>query len=58
LESRINSLIAGRDRGASVNQSEEGFDAGNLLLAIFSDLRKQSKASEVESELLAAIVMS
>ena len=46
LESRLNSLIAGRDGGASVNQSEEGFDSGNLLPKIFNDLRKQSKASE------------
>jgi predicted esterase len=46
LESRLNSLIAGRDGGASVNQSEEGFDSGNLLPKMLNDLRKQSKASE------------
>jgi tetratricopeptide (TPR) repeat protein len=46
LESRLSSLIAGRDGGASVNQSEEGFDSGNLLPKILNDLRKQSKASE------------
>jgi predicted esterase len=46
LESRLNSLIAGRDGGASLNQSEEGFDSGNLLPKILNDLRKQSKASE------------
>jgi predicted esterase len=46
LESRLNSLIAGRDSGSSVNQSEEGFDAGNLLPKILNDLRKQSKASD------------
>jgi predicted esterase len=46
LESRLNTLIAARDGGASVNQSEEGFDAGNLLPKILNDLRKQSKASE------------
>ena len=46
LESRLNSLIAGRDGGASVNQTEEGFDSANLLPKILSDLRKQSKASE------------
>ena len=46
LESRLNSLIAGRDGGASTNQSEEGFDAGNLLPKILDDLRKQSKATE------------
>ncbi|HEY0763288.1 MAG TPA: hypothetical protein VGD61_13040 [Pyrinomonadaceae bacterium] len=46
LESRIHSLIAGRDGGASVNQSEDGFDAGNLLPTILNDLRKQSKAAE------------
>jgi predicted esterase len=46
LESRLYSLIAGRDSGASNNQSEEAFDAGNVLSNILSDLRKQSKASE------------
>jgi predicted esterase len=43
LESRLNSLIAGRDVGASFNQSEEGFDSGNLWQRILNDLRKQSK---------------
>src|SRR4029079_14091796 len=46
LESRLNSLMAGRDGGASINQSEEAFDSGNLLSKILDDLRKQSKASE------------
>jgi len=46
LESRIHSLIAARDGGASINQSEEGFDTGNLLPKILNDLRKQSKAAE------------
>ena len=46
LESRLNSLIAGRDGGASVNPSEEGFDSANLLPKILNDLRKQSKAAE------------
>ena len=46
LESRLYSLIAGRGSGASTNQSEEAFDAGNVLSNILSDLRKQSKASE------------
>lgn len=46
LESRLNSLIAGRDGGASVNQNEEGFDSGNLLPKMLNDLRKQSKATE------------
>jgi predicted esterase len=46
LESRLNSLIAGRDGGALVNQSEEAFDSGTLLQKILTDLRKQSKASE------------
>ena len=46
LESRLNSLIAGRDGGSSTNQSEEGFDSGNLLPKILDDLRKQSKATE------------
>jgi predicted Zn-dependent protease len=44
LESRLNSLIAVRDSGASTNQNEEGVDAGNLLPKILNDLRKQSKA--------------
>ena len=39
-------MIAGRDGGPSLNQSEVGFDAGNLLPKILNDLRKQSKASE------------
>jgi predicted esterase len=46
LESRLSTLIAGRDGGASVNQSEDGFDPGNLLPKILNDLRKHSKASE------------
>lgn len=46
LEGRLSSLIAGRDGGASTNQSEEGFDSGNLLPKILNDLRKQSKATE------------
>jgi len=46
LENRLNSLVAGRDGGASINQSEEAFDSGNLLSKILDDLRKQSKASE------------
>ena len=46
LESRLNTLIAARDGGASINQTEEGFDTGNLLPKILNDLRKQSKASE------------
>jgi len=46
LESRLNSLIAGRDRGASVNPGEEGFDSANLLPKMLNDLRKESKASE------------
>jgi len=43
LESRLSSLIAGRDGGT---QSEESFDSGNLLPKILNDLRKQSKAPE------------
>jgi predicted esterase len=46
LESRLNSLIAGRDGGAQVNQSEDGFDSATLFRARLSDLRKQSKAPE------------
>jgi predicted esterase len=45
LESRLHSLIAGRDGGASTNQTEEGFDSGNLLQKILNDLRKQIKSS-------------
>ena len=45
LESQLRTLIA-RDSAASINQSEEMFDAGNLLPKILNDLRKQSKASE------------
>jgi predicted esterase len=50
LESRLNTLIAGRDVGTPVNPSEEGFDAANLLPKILNDLRKQSKASEDSNE--------
>ena len=46
LESRLSSLIAASDGRASTNQSEEGFDSGNLFSKILNDLRKQSKASE------------
>jgi predicted esterase len=46
LEGRLNTLIAARDGGASLNQSEEAADPGNLLPRIINDLRKQSKASE------------
>ena len=46
LESRLSSLIAARDREAPSNQGEEGFDTGNLLPKILSDLRKQSKESD------------
>jgi len=46
LESRLNSLLAGRDGGTAVNQSEDAFDSGNLLPKILNDLRKQSKAAE------------
>ena len=50
LESRIHSLIAGRDGGASANQNEDGFDSGNLLPTILNDLRKQSKATDDSSQ--------
>ena len=46
FESRLNTLIAARDGGASINQGEEEFDARNLLPKILNDLRKQSKATE------------
>jgi poly(3-hydroxybutyrate) depolymerase len=46
LESRLNSLMAGRDIGPAVNASEDAFDSGNLLPKILNDLRKQSEATE------------
>jgi hypothetical protein len=46
LESRLNSLIAARDNGASNNQSEDALDTQNLLPKILNDLRKQSQASD------------
>ncbi len=46
LESQIGSLFAGRDRTASVSQSEEEFDSAKLLPKMLNDLRKQSKAPE------------
>lgn len=46
LESQITSLIARRDDAAANNQSDEGFDTGNLLPKILNDLRKQSKAPD------------
>jgi predicted esterase len=46
LESRLNTLIAGRDGGDRINESEEEFDSKNLLPKILNDLRKDSKASD------------
>ena len=46
LESQLSSLIATRDRAASANPNEEGFDSANVLPRILNDLRKQSKASD------------
>jgi predicted esterase len=46
LESRLISLLATRDGGAQVNQTEEAFDSGSLLQKILNDLRKQSKATD------------
>jgi predicted esterase len=46
LESRLISLIAGRNGGASNSESEESFDSANLLPKILNDLRKQSKSTE------------
>ena len=43
LESQLSSLIAGRDAGGPLKQSEEDFNSSNLLPKILSDLRKQSK---------------
>jgi tetratricopeptide (TPR) repeat protein len=46
LESRMNSLIAGRGEGDRVNESDGEFESNNLLPKILNDLRKQSKAAE------------
>ncbi len=46
LESRLNSLIAGRDAGASGNPNAEEFDSANLLPKMLTDLRKQSNAPD------------
>jgi predicted esterase len=46
LESRVNSLMAGRSGGDRVNLTEGEFDSNNLLPKILNDLRKQSKAAE------------
>jgi predicted esterase len=46
LESRLSSLISGRDSGGPTNESEETFDSANLLPKILNDLRKQSKATD------------
>src|SRR5262249_16830940 len=43
LESRLNTLIAGRGGQDRINESEE-FDSKNLLPKILNDLRKQSNA--------------
>src|SRR5690349_948099 len=43
LENQLNSLMAGRDSGGPLNQTEEDFNSSNLLPKILSDLRKQSK---------------
>jgi hypothetical protein len=50
LESRLQVLIAGRNSGAQVNQSDEEFNSNNLLPKILNDLRKQSKAPEDSTE--------
>ena len=50
LESRLSSLMAGRDAGPSANQGEESFDSGNLLPKILNDLRKQAKAPDDSTE--------
>ena len=50
LQRQLNSLIVGRDREVPINQSEEGVDSRNLLPAILSDLRKQTKALEDSSQ--------
>ena len=46
LESQLNSLIAGRDSGDPVNQSEEAANSPNLSQKILNDLRKQSIATD------------
>jgi tetratricopeptide (TPR) repeat protein len=46
LESRLQVLIAGRNSGAQVNQSDDEFNSNNVLPKILNDLQKQSKAPE------------
>jgi len=46
LESRLNTLIAGRGGGDRLNESEQEFDSKNLLPKILNDLRKQSNAPD------------
>ena len=46
LESRLNSLIAGRYAAAPATQTGEDFDSNNLLPKILNDLRKESKAPD------------
>src|SRR6185295_18198304 len=46
LESRLSSMIAGRESGTPTNESGESFDSANLLPKILNDLRKQSKATD------------
>jgi predicted esterase len=50
FESRLSSLIAGRDSGAPSNESGESFDSANVLPKILNDLRKQSKAPDDSSQ--------
>src|SRR6185369_4708279 len=46
LETRLNSLMAGRNSGTTVNQTDEDFNSNNLFPAMLNDLRKQSKAPD------------
>jgi predicted esterase len=46
MESRLNSLIAGRYAGTPATQTGEDFESNNLLPKILNDLRKQSKAAD------------
>jgi predicted esterase len=50
LESRINSLMAGRGGGDRVNETEEEFGSNNVLPAMLHDLQKQSKAPDDSSQ--------
>jgi len=50
LESRLNTLIAGRGAGDRINETEAEFDSKNLFPKILNDLRNQSNASDDSSQ--------